>query len=293
MWDYASLYAKAQLYFSRAASHPQADDDEFGIWSLLGLEFLLRAPLARVHPTLLAAPEGDSILSAVGINIGKEPKSVLSHSVISRLQHVVPGFDSDRAADATVLMNLRNAELHTGASAVANAPTEFWLPRLLRVVEVLCQHLEVDIEQLLGEEVVKQARGLVAEEDKRVVQDVKTRINRAKAFFEGLQPEEVSARRAQILTLKSTAVDCPACGSKIPQETENVRNTNERLEDDNIVWDAIYIAKSLSCPVCGLKLESTAEMAAAGLPQQFTTSVGESLYDHYLDSNMAYDYGND
>lgn len=40
MWDYDSLLAKTQVYLQRAEDHPHANDDEFALWMLLGLEFL-------------------------------------------------------------------------------------------------------------------------------------------------------------------------------------------------------------------------------------------------------------
>ena len=59
MFSYDEFIAKSKLYFGRADA---ASDDERAIWQSLGLEFLLRAPLARQSAALLALPEGDSIL---------------------------------------------------------------------------------------------------------------------------------------------------------------------------------------------------------------------------------------
>src|SRR6476661_1227596 len=96
MWDFDSIYGKAQTYFARGAEHEHSDDDEFVIWHLLGFEFLLRMPLANLHPSLLAAPEGDSVLAANGIPTSNEPKSVPSHTVVSRLMQIVPNFSKER-----------------------------------------------------------------------------------------------------------------------------------------------------------------------------------------------------
>lgn len=187
MWDYPSLYGKALLYFRRADNHPRFDDDEFGIWTLLGLEFLLRSPLAKMHSSLLAAPEGNSILHAVGILTEGDVKSVPTHTVITRLPHIVPKFDNDRVRDAKILMNIRNAELHTGDAALANTSMNLWLPRFLRVAEAICEFLDVEVEDLLGESVVAHARSLVDEEDKRIESLVKLKISEAEKFFESLR----------------------------------------------------------------------------------------------------------
>src|SRR5437870_3462073 len=113
MWSYDDFLAKAKLYMARAAQHDRADD-EFALWLLLGLEFLLRAPLAQVHPTLLASPEGPSLLDAAGFSDPtREPKSVAITTVLERLKVIVPSFSQQRFEDASFLINLRNAEVHT------------------------------------------------------------------------------------------------------------------------------------------------------------------------------------
>src|SRR5581483_6220400 len=101
-------------------------------WHLLGLEFLLRAPLAKIHPSLLATVDNDSVLSANGIPTQREPRSVMTGVVIDRLAKIVSGFAGQADDDAIALMNLRNAELHGSNAAVGDAANEFWLPKLVR-----------------------------------------------------------------------------------------------------------------------------------------------------------------
>lgn len=296
MWDYDSLLAKTQVYLQRAEDHPHANDDEFALWMLLGLEFLLRAPLARVHPSLLAAPEGNSLLHAAGVTTVGDPKSVASHTVIDRLAHVVPSFNGDRQSDARQLLALRNNELHTGSAALASLRTEVWLPRFLRVAEVLCTHLELKIEDLIGEEIASLGRTLADEEDKRLCSEVNKRIGSAKVFFDGLQSSDVAARgRASELPPDLTAetVQCPACGQDALLALDAVRSTNEQLIDDEFVRDVILVATRLTCKVCGLVLQGTAELKCAGLPQQLTRARRESVYDRLVGDYMDYDYGND
>jgi hypothetical protein len=141
MWDYDGLIGKARVYFERAEAVAKADDDAFAIWLLLGLEFLLRAPLANVHPVLLADPNGDAILHAAGFPGGpdaKEPKSIQLTTVISRLRRIIENFTSDRENDATLLTALRNRELHSSEAPFASIEVALWLPRFTRVAEVIC-----------------------------------------------------------------------------------------------------------------------------------------------------------
>jgi hypothetical protein len=297
MWDYESIHAKALTYFGRAEEHPVADDDEFALWSLLGLEFLLRAPLARVNPCLLAEPEGDSLLAACGYATGKAGKSVGTATVIKRLSHVVPGFEQ-RQEDANFLINLRNAELHSGDAALASMATAVWLPRLYRVVEAIAAHLGATTDEVLGSDVAAQASSLVDAENKKVQQDVAQRRNQCRRIFEALQPDEVSARRQPPFSGRRRpdaveVVPCPACATDGALKLAQVRRTNERIQDDVIYYDDIYVAENYACSVCGFALSGIAEVAAAGLNQVYTRPQEESVSERYMSTYEGEDYGND
>ena len=101
MWAYDSIYAKAITYFERAQNHSSSTGDEFLIWNLLGLEFLLRAPLAKIHPSLLAAPEGDALLHATGVKLSSELnlKSVTAQTILKRLPHIISDFNDERVSE--------------------------------------------------------------------------------------------------------------------------------------------------------------------------------------------------
>ncbi|MGH1564569.1 hypothetical protein [Mumia sp. DW29H23] len=300
MWDYDSMLGKAQVYFERAAKHPSVDDDELALWMVLGLEFLLRAPLAKVHPSMLAALDGDAILHANGIPISKDPKSVPTHTVLARLRQVVSGFDPDREKDATFLINMRNAELHTGDAALANVPTSAWLPRFLRVADVLCEHLGIEVADLITEEIETQGQALVDEQDAKTKHVVDEKIKNGKHIMVNLKPAEIQQRTPSALNLfpwtdDEEQVNCPACSTKISLTVEQVRSGSEQIDGDSVTRETIWIATDLSCPVCGLHLEDTAEIAAAGIEQQYIRTTSEDLEDRYaqVDDYIDYDYGND
>lgn len=299
MWDYDSLIGKAEVYFGRAAGHPNMDDDEFALWMLLGLEFLLRAPLAKIHPSLLAAPEGDSILHANGIPTSKEPRSIPTKTVLTRLKQTASAFSLDRENDASFLVSMRNAELHTGDAALANVPTPKWLPRLIRVVDVLCSTLGLDPADLITTDVEAHARALVDQEDAQTKYAVDKRISDARSLFATLTAEDVQKRKPGLGTHDSWApwepVDCPGCETTIGLSVVHTRSGAEQIDGDEVRTENIWVAVRLSCPVCLLRLDSTAEIAAAGLQQQYLRVVTESLEDRYTyaDGYVDDDYGND
>lgn len=299
MWDYDGLVGKARVYFKRADAVGKADDDAFAIWLLLGLEFLLRAPLARVNPMLLADPNGEAVMHAAGFPAGpdaKDPKSIQIATAIVRLRRMIPEFTSDRESDAGILAALRNRELHTSEAALASIDVSLWLPRFTRVAEVVCDHLGLRATDIVGDEVMRQGRALVDAEDKKLSHEVATRIEAAAAFVEKLSEEEVASRYEDSRAWRARAdvvVKCPGCELDVALELETIRTTNERLDEGEISRDIISVAHSVECPVCGLRLANTAEVKAAGLPQQHTRTDIESFEDRYLSFYEPDDYGND
>lgn len=319
MWDYDGFIGKAQLYFGRAQEHQRVEDDVLAVWLLLGLEFLLRAPLAKVNPTLLADPNGNAIMHAAGFPVkpGDQPKSIPAHTVISRLGIVITEFSKERQNDATFLIGLRNDELH-GSDSPLEMDITRWLPHFTRVVDVVCLHLGLDPADIVGQQIIAQGRTLVDDADKSLEREIDKRIAAAKAVFSHLRTEEIEARRALIprrlsfdqrhgcppgMTITAWVaamrvpssiefVRCPACNEEIPMRLQAVRTTDERLEEGEIVRDVVYIAIGLSCPMCDLELANTAEIRAAKITQQYVKHERETFQARYLDT-FEPDYGND
>ncbi|MFI5836898.1 hypothetical protein ACIA5A_24790 [Micromonospora sp. NPDC051300] len=308
MWGYEDFVAKAKLYFNRAANHDE-DDDEFVLWLLLGLEFLLRAPLSQMHPSLLAAPEGNSLLHAAGITkADAHPRSVTTKTVVDRLKFVIEGFGDDRQRDAIFLANLRNQELHSADAALAEIPEEQWLPRFLAVASSICEHLDMPISDVLDSGIVAHAGKLSVEVDRAVHQAVRTLIEKSKYMYEHLTEPE---RQARIRTVTHTptghrrllahAVSCPACGNQTPLHLTPGRTTKSKYDEESgeIVHSVIHLATGLSCEVCGLVLDDTAKVIAAGIPRLRTIEYSEDRYEGWeenVDTSTLYggeDYGND
>ncbi|GAB18416.1 hypothetical protein GOEFS_054_00290 [Gordonia effusa NBRC 100432] len=296
MWDYDGFIGKARLYFTRGAEHEHSDDDEFAIWHLLGFEFLLRTPLANLHPSLLAATnDSDSLLAANGVTTPKDPKSVASGVVIDRLARIVPEFAGDAVSDSLFLMNLRNAELHASNAAVSEVPNDLWLPKLVRVAKIICQHLAIDPQDVLDDAVVKLGEILLDEADKKVARGVELKIQACLSFLEKLSQDEIAARVAaaeptglELLARQRTtaAVKCPVCEHTVYAPKTYVRSAREHLDGDTVIRDDIYLLDELKCPVCGLELLGAPELVAAQVPQQVTEQEHESLDERYqVESN--------
>lgn len=303
MWDYDGFVAKARLYFARAQAHPTAEDAVLAHWLLLGLEYLLRAPLAKINPVLLADPTGDSIMAAAGYltKPSAQVKSIQIKTVIERLSVIIPDF-RERQKDVQYLTGMRNEEMHSSDSPYER-DVEQWLPHFTRVLKVVCEHLSIDPADMVGEAIVEQGQALVDEASRQLQNEISRRLTAAKAFWDGLTDEELKIRQGQAAASTTLPhlhsdgstiqpVRCPACDETIPLNIRPVRTTHERLEDDCLVRDVVYVATGMSCPVCSLALNEPAEVRAAGIPQQYIREEREPLEDRYVDYGEP-DYGND
>jgi hypothetical protein len=309
MWGSSEFIGKAKLYFGRA---PEFDEnsEERTLWLLLGLEFLIRAPLAKIHPTLLAIPEGDSILHAAGITrAGMKPKSVMTKTVLERLSKIDPSFGDDRAKDGLFLADLRNQELHSADAALANADPQVWMPKFLAVVEAVCTILDSPADDFVDEAILEQARAHAEAADKKMQHEVSQLVANAKMVFNALSPTEIDARIKSVAPpvpgQRSYQRECPAC----QQQSLRVvitpgRTTKPILDEDTneIAFRVISVATSCECRVCGLSLSTTAQVMAAGVDRLRDEEHVEDRYDGW-EELMTYEdavnlirvgeYGND
>jgi len=123
----------------------------------------------------------------------------------------------------------------------------------------------------------------------------------ASSIFEQLPGPE---RTARLETVHITAftrptetafVNCPTCGSQAIIDTEIVRITRIRYDDqtDEVERDIVSIVRGFTCVVCQLELRGVHELEAAGLASEHFSTVTESLADRYSEQFYEPDYGND
>lgn len=296
MWDYDGYIAKAKLFNARAESY---SDDGFALWLLLGLECLLRAPLAKIHPSLLAEPNGDSILHANGIDAPGDPKTVSVTTVIKRLEVIIKDFPNVKA-EAGRLINLRNGELHSSATVLADIDKSDWLGAYYEVLKVIVEHLGIPITDVLPQSIALQAAEYAAENRAAIKLEVTHRVEQSNTILSTLTSIDVTARLTTLLPRAAafpefTFVLCPVCSNRAVLETAVVRVTRARYdeEDDLIERDFVSIAKNFVCVVCDLELHGVHEVEAAGLESEYVETIVESLAERYGEQFYEPDYGND
>lgn len=280
-WERDPLLAKSKLFFGRALDTDR-DEPEFGLWCAFGLELLARAAVASISPALLAEPDRDqnSLLHVLGKGRARTgAKSIVASQVVKLCEYLFEEFTSEHTTAAVALVNRRNEELHSGANAFADYTTQHWLPGFYASCEALGRVLGVSLDVLFGDEEAKEARlvlaGAAAETRKRVGEAVRAHRN----VFEARPADErdEAQKRAEeavkaLVFQRHHRVSCPACASASTVEGQPFgpeKVTHDEDESEVVVRQAVAPRK-FSCSACGLKLDGYADLAAAGLGNQYT-----------------------
>lgn len=298
-WQSDDLLAKFRLYMTRAFD-AERDSSVFPFWCFLGLEHLGRAVVASISPALLADPSsGDSILHAFGL--ADTGKSVGSSTVFSRCRRIVETFSDEDVKFSNVLMDRRNAELHTGEAALEDLPQAFWLGGYFQIVEKLLNHLGRELAEVVPADELDWVAEVIASDRESVSGEVKKRINVCRQHFELRPPNEQSSARsdaeARTVTSSSRVVGCPSCGSRVGLRGSLKLRRNPRLRDDDLFTESVYLPSNLHCEACGLQLDGYAELDAAGFGGSYVETEVVDAQDYYFEQFEDYmrepDYGND
>jgi hypothetical protein len=268
-WSFDALFAKAKLYMERADDE-DANSSLFPFWASLSLEFLCRAALSAVHPSLLADPrEGSNLLYACGIEVKTAPKSIPAKTVFDRCQAVIPTFDKGAYEYCIIMSELRNAELHSGEAAFEGLDTGRWLPRHYELAELVLTHVRKSLEDYLGDDGAERARAML-DDIKRVMRaNVEEKISACKKWYTQLDSEERAKKRADLtekfigLTDKFTGITtiaCPACwvpgvvGGKISAYGK------PKIRDGEVRVEVRVLPNEFRCGCCSLSLSGYGEL---------------------------------
>jgi hypothetical protein len=310
-WDPEPLWDKTRLFAARASTVEQ-EGSLFPFWSILALELLGRAVLANVHPTLLADPQSpDNLLYACGLGQVRKPKSVPATTVFSRCVKVVDDFTEADMKSSLGLVDLRNSELHSGATPFEGLRTAAWLAEYYRLCNLLLAPLGKSLRDLFGEEQGQAAETMISGAAEQLVAEVNEYVASVRRAFRVLATQEMADRRetgAQwIKEMRAAAytpsamgrvISCPACASEAWVGGELVRLAEPVAEEDAIVQEVVKIPTDLECRVCGLALAGHGRLHAIGLGGLFTGQLAEDPVSYFqieFDPAEYYepDYGNE
>jgi hypothetical protein len=277
-WSCDALWNKAKIYIDRAFTGDR-DSELFPFFAAVALEFLARAALARVHPSLLADPQdGNNILYAFGYPVTERPITVPAKTIYSRLSHVVQDFNKDDQSFCLLSAERRNRELHTGQLAFHNLRSGEWLPDYYRVTNKIVHSLGRTLDELLGSEEAKEALENIEIVQKETVTAVRQRIADIRRQISILTKDELQARRDihefKLLSIHYTAggahfrKTCPACESFGALFASRIGSTAARIKDGDLVSQRFFAPKKFECKVCSLEIIGSQALRVAELSDQ-------------------------
>lgn len=289
-WSSEALTAKATRY-AQLMLEQSRDDWQFGFWSALCLEMILRGAVANVSPTLLAdAKDWNNVLFALGKkgHAGKlSPKSIDATEVISRLELLVPDFNRELANFCALHLQRRNSELHSGSLPFDGLNTSTWLSQFYAACSVLLAAQGMSLDDVFGLDEAKTASTLIEAIKDEAAKTVKGTINAHKTIW-----EEKSAKEREKLTKQSEAtasralghrVNCPSCGSVALLHGSSAGTESSAYKDGLIVTRQPMLPSSFECVACGLKIIGYSKLNACGLGGTFTSTSYTDPIDYFED----------
>ena len=289
-WKREPLFTKAKLYFEKAYNEDK-EEPYFGLWCAMGLELLARSAVSHVSPTLLAEPdrEHQNLLHALNLGSAKSKrKSIGMIQIISLCQTLIPDFTDSNFKIASAIINRRNEEVHTGAAAFEEYPTQQWIAGFYKCCKILSEFQDESLNSLFGEDIQKEANLILEEIKEEEIGKTKSLIAAHKKVFDAKEAEaqEILRNSAQENGDKLAyrgyhRVECPSCKCTStvigePYGKETIENT----EDEIIVRQSILPTK-FSCTACELKLNGYNSLAAAGIANHYTRRNNYSPEEYY------------
>jgi hypothetical protein len=197
-------------------------------------------------------------------------------------------FTAEHSTSAIALINRRNAELHTGQNAFDEYTTQHWVAGFYACCKALAEALGESLKTLLGEAEAREADTVLAVAAKEVQERVFERIARYKAVFMDKAETErtkalasAQAEADRLAHARHHRVECPACRATATLQGDTLGSSKIEDDDGEIVVKQAVAPRSFSCTSCGLKLEGYAELATAGLADQYTRTTRYSPEEYY------------
>jgi hypothetical protein len=274
--------------------------EERALWASLALELLAKAALARVSPLLIAIPQEDgaNLLIAAGVMSGDARfRSIPVHTLFGRCHKAFKPF-SER--EAMQIAQARNEYLHGAGTGFTGIPEEAWWARFWAQAAILVDHLDHDLDGLVGHDRVTAVEHYLSLNTKNLEHRLESLLEHARqrlALRGSPNPpawvlRELSGSGDLTASLAhKTEATCPACSAEGLLEGAEVSNYDFQVEqvgeDDYEQWvDLTVDSDYFSCSNCRLVLNGYELIEHAGLPVTFG-AVGD-------DRDYAGDeYGND
>ena len=289
-WEREPLFSKAKLFFEKAYEEDK-EEIYFGLYCALGLELLARSAVSHVSPTLLAEPDKDhqNLLHALNLGSAKsQRKSIGIVQVLLLCQHLITEFTESNFISAKAIVNRRNEEVHSGAAAFDEYPTQKWIAGFYKCCKLLSEFQGESLNSLFGDEIQKEAELILEEVEEEVIGKTKSSIAAHKKVFENKDPDSQAELKA---TAEKTGaslaykgyhrVKCPACGCQGAVFGEPYGKQKVEHTDDKIVVRQSILPTKYNCTACELKLTGYNTLKAADIANHYTRTNWYNPEEYY------------
>lgn len=279
------------------AQYAEAKLPRFAMEATRAVELGAKAALAKINPVLIADPRSiDSQLYLAGNPVArsKEVRRIRTISCREALERVTRLIPALRVEDVDQLISVRDGSTHYVASE-SDALESLVIP-FLGTFLLLQQHLELSDDDVFGSyaDLVSFVR---EKHTKEVDRKVATKIARAKHAYEEryghLDPEArrmaLRANEANIALVKydEQTATCPACDN--PGVISGQHEFQEWEQDEAGVYPVVTLfASDFRCPTCGLHLQTSAELVAAGL--EYMLDVEDAETEDFAEDDFGDDW---
>jgi hypothetical protein len=287
-WSKDALFSKAQLYAEKMEQHEDSNL-EFGIWSALTLEMLVRAAVASVSPVLVAdAQDWNNLLYALGGAPKKAkfiPKSAAITDLVARAEDLCPGFTREHANFCASHFARRNSEIHTGNLAFENIGSSTWTPSFYSTCEVLLAAIGETLATLFDKETADRAQEEIAALRDDTAKAVNGTISAHKAVWAGRTDDEREASKQQANTSSlrhyGHRVSCPACGSTALIQGTPAGAAKQSVEEGGILERQVMKPEAFACVACGLRISGYSKLLAAGLGNSYVATAHYDAVEYF------------
>jgi hypothetical protein len=265
----------------RAIRHYLGEEyDQFLIQAAASLEQLSKACLAAIHPSLVIDRDFDSFLHvcAAGKHAKRPPwniKTITATEALTRCAQLYPGL-KDFDSRLKLLAEYRNSAIHLGEIVETERKEIFHA--FLAAISLIADEMEILRQDFFGEfaELVTTHLDSSAEEVNRMVAEAiaraKTRYDQKYGTLDSEHREFIVMSLESSYVLKKyedQLVQCPACGHNgMVSGPFGVEWDLDYEKDGSIAGCyplVTLIPSHFICNLCGLILDDTAELNAAGL----------------------------
>ena len=286
-WSAENLLIKAQRFADKMLERPR-DDWEFGFWSSLCLEMIVRAAVSKASPAFLADGKDWTNLAFAleqqSSGNKQSPKSIDITEAATRASAFYPDFNREMVGFCALHFQRRNAELHSGKLAFDALGTE-WLPQFYAACEPLVVAAGSSLVDIFGADEAETAGLMIQAHKDEAAKVVSQAIQAHRTVWANKSEEERQGLtdRASLWATKAVGhrVSCPSCKCVALLQGTAAGASKTAMENDVIVIRTPMLPAHFDCKACELKVSGFSKLNACGLGSTYTSTSYEDPADYF------------